>query len=108
MRKHRRRYKQIAELPGSSAETICRGLQRDTGKKGRRPKQAQAKTGTRREQAAKAVEMIAAVIVLGEEKIGLDWGLGKSPGGWQPNKDSRSATSGPISTFRQTSGMAVG
>lgn len=65
--------KQIAELLFLSAGTICRELQRNTGKKGYRPKQAQVKADTRRKQAAKAVKTAALVIALVEEKIVLDW-----------------------------------
>ncbi|WP_411726620.1 transposase [Methyloglobulus sp.] len=73
LKKAGKNQKQIAELLGSSAGTICRELQRDTGKKGYRPKQAQVKADTRRKQAAKAVKTAAVAIVLIEEKIALDW-----------------------------------
>jgi transposase, IS30 family len=73
LKKAGKNQKQIAELLGPSASTICRELQRNTGKRGYRPKQAQIKADTRRKQAAKAVKMTATAIVLIEAKIILDW-----------------------------------
>jgi transposase, IS30 family len=73
LKKAGKNQKQIAELLGPSASTICRELQRNTGKRGYRPKQAQIKADTRRRQAAKAVKMTATAIVLIEAKIILDW-----------------------------------
>jgi transposase, IS30 family len=73
LKKAGKNQKQISELLGPSASTICRELQRNTGKRGYRPKQAQIKADTRRRQAAKAVKMTATAIVLIEAKIILDW-----------------------------------
>ncbi len=56
-----------------SGSTVCRELQRNRGKKGYFPKQAQIKKDKRRAQAAKALKMTAEVIAEIEEKIRLDW-----------------------------------
>jgi IS30 family transposase len=48
-------------------------MQRNKGKKGYRPKQAQIKADKRKAQAAKALKTTATVIVLIEAKIVLDW-----------------------------------
>lgn len=71
---------QVAESLFLSAGTTCRELQRDTGKKGHRPEQAQVKADTRRKQAAKAVKTAALAIALVEGKIGLDWSPGQVAG----------------------------
>ena len=65
--------KEIAELLGVSASTISRELKRNKGQKGYRPKQAQIKTDKRRKQAAKALKMTPALILLIEARIVLDW-----------------------------------
>jgi transposase, IS30 family len=73
LKKAGKNQKEIAELLGVSAPTICRELKRNKGKKGYRPKQAQIKADKRRQQAAKALKMTATVIVLIESMIVLDW-----------------------------------
>jgi IS30 family transposase len=65
--------KEMAELLGVSAATICRELKRNKGQKGYRPRQAQIKTDKRRREAAKALKMTDEVILVIEEKICLDW-----------------------------------
>lgn len=52
------------KLLGVSPSTICREMQRNKGKKGYRPKQAQIKADKRKTQAAKVLKMTATVIVL--------------------------------------------
>jgi len=73
LKKAGKHQKEIAALLEVSPGTICRELKRNRGGKGYRPKQAQIKADKRRAQAAKAVKMTAAVIVLIEAKIVLDW-----------------------------------
>jgi len=65
--------KEIAQLLGVSPATISRELKRNKGKKGYRPKQAQIKTDKRRKQAAKALKMTPALILLIEAKIVMEW-----------------------------------
>ena len=73
LKKAGKNQKEMAELLSVSPGTICRELQRNKGKKGYRPKQAQFKADQRRQQAAKALKMTAIVIVLIEGMIVLDW-----------------------------------
>jgi IS30 family transposase len=73
LKKAGKNQKEIAELLGVSAGTICRELQRNKGKRGYRPKQAQAKAEKRKKQAAKALKMTETAIVLIESMIVLDW-----------------------------------
>lgn len=73
LKKAGKNQKEIAELLGVSASTICRELKRNKGKKGYRPKQAQIKADKRRQQAAKALKMTATVIIIIEGMIVLDW-----------------------------------
>lgn len=73
LKKAGKNQKQIAKLIGVSEPTISRELQRNKGKKGYRPKQAQIKASERRTNATKAVKMTATVIMAIEEKIRLDW-----------------------------------
>jgi IS30 family transposase len=56
--------KDIAENIGTSEPTISREFKRNTGKRGYRPKQAHRKAMWRKKNAAKAVKMTAAVILL--------------------------------------------
>jgi IS30 family transposase len=72
--------KAIAELVNVSPSTICRELQRNTGKRGYRPRQAQSKAETRRRLAAKPLKMTMAAIGLIEAKIKDDWGPGQVSG----------------------------
>ena len=61
--------KTIAEIIGVSEPTISREFKRNTGKKGYRPQQAHRKAIWRKKNAAKAVKMTAAIIVMIEERI---------------------------------------
>jgi len=80
LKKAGKNQKEMAELLSVSPGTICRELQRNKGKKGYRPKQAQFKADKRRQQAAKALKMTASVIVLIEGMIVLDWSPGQISG----------------------------
>ena len=61
--------KQIAQNIGTSESTISREFQRNTGKRGYRPKQAHIKALRRKQDATKAVKMTLAIILLIEERI---------------------------------------
>jgi transposase, IS30 family len=76
--------KEIAGLIGVSPSTICREIQRNKGQKGYRPKQAQIKTDKRRKEAAKALKMTPALIVLIEVRILMDWSP-EQISGWLKN-----------------------
>lgn len=65
--------KEIAELINVSPSTICREFQRNTGKNGYRPLQAQIKADSRRKETVKALKMTVKVIELIESKIIIDW-----------------------------------
>jgi transposase, IS30 family len=65
--------KEIAILLGVAPSTIGRELKRNKGKKGYRPKQAQIKAESRRQQAPRTLKMTPALIVLIEDMILLDW-----------------------------------
>lgn len=65
------RQKAIADAIGVSKSTISRELARNTGLKGYRPRQAQAKALQRRFEAAKAVKMTDETIGYIEKKIAL-------------------------------------
>jgi transposase, IS30 family len=71
-------------LPDVTPATICRELKRNKGQKGYRLKQAQIKTDKRREQAAKALKMTAALMLLIEAKIVMDWSP-EQISGWLKN-----------------------
>jgi len=73
VKKAGKRQKDIAGLIKVSPSTICRALQRNTGKRGYRPKQAQRKAETRRKRAVKPLKMPLAVIALIEAKLGINW-----------------------------------
>jgi transposase, IS30 family len=73
LKKAGKNQQEIAELLGVSAGTICRELQRNKGKKGYRPKQAQIKAEKRRKQATKVLKMTASITMLIESMIVLDW-----------------------------------
>lgn len=73
LKKAGKNQKEIAELLGVSAGTICRELKRNKGKRGYRPKQAQIKAYKRRTQATKTLKMTEDVILMIEAKIALDW-----------------------------------
>jgi IS30 family transposase len=73
LKKAGKNQKEIAELLGVSESTISRELTRNQGKKGYRPKQAQIKADNRKKQAAKALKMTPALILLIEARILLDW-----------------------------------
>ena len=65
--------KDIALILDVSASTVSRELERNTGKRGYRPKQAHIKAERRRQEAGKAITMTFAVVTLIETKIWLDW-----------------------------------
>lgn len=73
LKKAGKNQKEIAGLLGVSPSTICREIQRNKGKKGYRPKQAQIKTDKRRKEAAKTLKMTAELILLIEDRIIMDW-----------------------------------
>jgi len=73
LKKAGKNQKEIAELLGVSAPTISRELKRNKGQKGYRPKQAQIKADKRKKQAAKALKMTPALIILIEARIVMDW-----------------------------------
>jgi IS30 family transposase len=75
LKKVGKNQKEIAKLLGVSESTISGELRRNQGKKGYRPKQAQIKADNRRKQAAKALKMTPALILLIEARILLDWSL---------------------------------
>jgi IS30 family transposase len=85
LKKAGKNQKEIAELLGVSPSTLCRELKRNKGQKGYRPKQAQIKTDKRRKQAAKALKMTAALILLIEAKIVMDWSP-EQISGWLKNE----------------------
>ena len=73
LKKAGKNQKEIAELLCVSESTISRELKRNQGKKGYRSKQAQIKADNRKKQAAKALKMTPALILLIEDRIRLDW-----------------------------------
>ena len=73
LNKAQKEQKDIAEIIGVSASTICRELKRNTGLRGYRPKKAHSLALTRRKEASKVIKMTADVITLCETKIKLDW-----------------------------------
>jgi IS30 family transposase len=73
LKKAGKNQKGIAELVNVSGSTICRELQRNTGKRGYRPKQAQRKAETRRKLAVKPLKMTLAVIDLIQAKLSINW-----------------------------------
>ena len=64
--------KEIALEVGTSESTISREFQRNTGKRGYRPKQAQIKANRRKQQSAKAIKMTPEVIAIIEDYIRFD------------------------------------
>ncbi|TXK94466.1 IS30 family transposase, partial [Methylococcaceae bacterium CS5] len=94
MRKHMNQYKQLTEgqryqisallkvetlqkdialILGVSPPTISRELDRNTGKRGYRPKQAHIKAERRRQAAERSIKMTVEVVNLIETGIRLDW-----------------------------------
>lgn len=73
LKKAGKNQKDIAALVNVSGSTICRELQRNTGKRGYRPKQAQRTAETRRKLAVKPLKMTLAVIALIEAKLRINW-----------------------------------
>jgi IS30 family transposase len=65
--------KDIGLILGVSSSTISRELERNTGKRGYRPKQAHIKAERRRQDASKTIKMTFDVVTLIETKILLDW-----------------------------------
>jgi transposase, IS30 family len=73
LKKAGKNQKDIAALVNVSPSTICRELRRNTGKRGYRPKQAQAKAENRRKLTAKPLKMTPETIALIDAKIVIDW-----------------------------------
>jgi len=73
LKKAEKNQKDMAELLQVSPSTICRELQRNTGKRGYRPKQAQIKAESRRQQAVRPLKMTPEAIGLIDAKIVIDW-----------------------------------
>jgi len=73
LKKAGKNQKDIADLVHVSPSTICRELQRNTGKRGYRPKQAQRKAENRRKLTAKPLKMTAVAIEWIDAKICLHW-----------------------------------
>ena len=71
--KARTLQKDIALILDVSPPTISRELERNTGKRGYRPKQAHIKAERRRQEAGKSIKMTFEVVNLIETKIQLDW-----------------------------------
>jgi IS30 family transposase len=65
--------KGIALILEVSPSTISRELERNTGKRGYRPKQAHIKAERRRQEASKTIKMTFDIVNLIETKIQLDW-----------------------------------
>lgn len=65
--------KDIALILGVSPSTISRELERNTGQRGYRPKQAHIKAEGQRQAASKTIKMTFDVVALIETKIQLDW-----------------------------------
>jgi IS30 family transposase len=63
----------MAKQLNISQSTISRELSRNTGKRGYRIKQAQARSDKRRLAACKAIKMTADLIALIDSKINLEW-----------------------------------
>ena len=73
LKKAGKNQKDIAELVNVSPSTVCRELQRNTGKRGYRPKQAQRKAETRRKLTAKPLKMTSEALDLIDAKVIIDW-----------------------------------
>jgi IS30 family transposase len=73
LKKAGKNQKDIAGLVNVSPSTICRELQRNTGKRGYRPKQAQRKAESRRKLTAKPLKMTIEAIGLVDAKVIIDW-----------------------------------
>lgn len=76
---------QIAEDLGRSKSSIYRELERNTGQRGYRPKQANNNAKQRKSSALKAIKMTAALKQLIEEKLRLDWSP-EQISGWLRNE----------------------
>jgi len=63
----------IADVVGVSQPTISRELKRNTGQRGYRETQAQAKSYIRRQKAEKFIKMTPAMIALIESKLEVKW-----------------------------------
>lgn len=72
LKKADKNQKDIAELVNVSGSPICRELQRNTGKRGYRPKQAQRKAETQRKLAVKPLKMTLVVIAFGYIEVILN------------------------------------
>jgi transposase, IS30 family len=73
LKKAGKNQKGIAELVKVSPSTICRELQRNKGKRGYRPKQAQRKAENRRKLTARPLKMTIGAIAMIDAKIRINW-----------------------------------
>jgi IS30 family transposase len=81
LKKVQKNQKEIGEIVGVSAATISRELKRNTGKRGYRPKQANIKAVSRRENAAKAIKMTDDLVCIINAKTPLEWSPEQISGG---------------------------
>jgi IS30 family transposase len=81
LKKAGKNQKDMAGLVNVLPSTVCRELQRNSGKRGYRPKQVQRKAETRRELAVKPLKMTLAVIGLVEAKLRIN-GSPEQVSGW--------------------------
>jgi IS30 family transposase len=65
--------REIAKIIGTSQSTVSRELARNTGDRGYRHKQAQAKTDRRRANAVKPSKMTPRMLAVIESKLRLEW-----------------------------------
>ena len=87
LKKAGKNQKDIADLVNVSPSTICRELQRNTGQRGYRPKQAQIKAENRRKLTAKPLKMTLDAICLIDSKVNIDWSP-KQVSGWLKDEKS--------------------
>ena len=107
LKKAGKNQKDIADLVNVSPSTRCRELRRNTGKRGYRRKQAQAKAENRSKQTAKPLKMTPEAIALIDSKIVIDWSPEQISGWLEEGKGLFSAMSGSISTSGPTSWLAA-
>ncbi|MBT7434711.1 MAG: IS30 family transposase [Gammaproteobacteria bacterium] len=79
--------KDIALNLGVPPSTISRELERNTGQRGYRPKQAQIKADRRKQEADKTIKMTFDIVNTIEAKILLDWSP-EQVSGWLAKEES--------------------
>jgi len=87
LNKSKSSQRQIAELVGVSQSTISREINRNTGERGYRHKQAQTLSDNRRKDLCKVTKMTSKMIEIVDKKIRIQW----SPmqiSGWLLNENS--------------------